>query len=103
MDSLMLRGNIIRSGITVADIARGTNIPYSTVRDWLSGETSLARMTVDKAARLAWFLNISLDELVKGTILVSLKEMQSPCKVTRLEIDGETFPILFQLRNPRKA
>ena len=103
MDNLMLRGNIIRSGITISDISKGTNIPYSTVRDWLSGDTDMPRRTRDKAARLAWFLGVSLDELAGGTILMSLKDYPSPCKVTRLDVDGEVFPIYFELRRPRKT
>ena len=103
MESLMLRANIIRSGLTISDIAKGTGIPYSTVRDWLTGETNTSRMTMDKAARLAWYLNITMDELVNGTMLVALRELPSPCKVTRLNNDGESFPILFELDKKRRT
>lgn len=103
MNTLNLRANIIRSGITIQDIAKGTGVPYSTVRDWITGETDIARITMDKAARLAWYLNITLDELMNGTMLMTLRERTSPCTVTRLEIDGVTFPIYFELNKTRKT
>ena len=96
--ALFLRENIRRSGLKVSEISKLTGIPYMTVHDWLSGKTAVERMRVDHAVILAWFLGISLDEFVRGTLLMTVDEMPSPCKATTIIIDDKPFAVYFERR-----
>ena len=98
MQRLYLRENIRRSGLKVSEISRLTGIPYMTVHDWLSGKTAVERMRLDHAVTLAWFLGISLEEFVRGTIFMALDGRPSPCRATCIALDGETFPVYFERR-----
>lgn len=79
---------VLNSNMTISDIAKKSGIPYSTVRDYVSGKRNIKKCNVETFLKLAQTMNVSMDELYKMWI----EEKKEP-KPTR---SGKGLPEKFR-------
>lgn len=59
----MINDYLKEKNITIKEISNKANIPYSTLREMISGKSSFERCSISNFKKIADYFNISMDEL----------------------------------------
>ncbi len=70
-----LKELILQKNISIYELSHVTHIPYSTLSDLVKGTTPIHKCSCEKVYRLAKALNVSMESLIKDSMLKEMQEI----------------------------
>ncbi len=70
-----LKELLLQKNISIYELSHVTHIPYSTLSDLVKGTTPIHKCSCEKVYRLAKALNVSMESLIKDSMLKEMQEI----------------------------
>ena len=72
---MKLKELLLQKNISIYELSHVTHIPYSTLSDLVKGTTPIHKCSCEKVYRLAKALNVSMESLIKDSMLKEMQEI----------------------------
>ena len=72
---MVLNELLLQKNISIYELSHVTHIPYSTLSDLVKGTTPIHKCSCEKVYRLAKALNVSMESLIKDSMLKEMQEI----------------------------
>ncbi len=77
--NLALKKLLKENDLTASQLARATKVPVQSIHNWIHGQTP---RSFEQIKKIADFFNMSVDELVYGSVNVSRTRKDMLCRIS---------------------